>query len=83
MSKRVRSKYKINRRLGCNLWGRPKSPWNILPDSMASVVASRRIMVFSLWRSRSSRAITVTLPRSSFAAPIAKQSSAAAIRSNP
>lgn len=29
MSKRVRSKYKINRRLGCNLWGRPKSPWNL------------------------------------------------------
>ncbi|MEQ9449585.1 MAG: 30S ribosomal protein S4, partial [Rhodospirillaceae bacterium] len=29
MSKRVRSKYKINRRLGCNLWGRPKSPWNV------------------------------------------------------
>ena len=28
MSKRARSKYKINRRLGCNLWGRPKSPWN-------------------------------------------------------
>jgi small subunit ribosomal protein S4 len=28
MSKRVRSKYKINRRLGCNLWGRPKSPYN-------------------------------------------------------
>ena len=29
MSKRVRSKYKIDRRLGCNLWGRPKSPWNL------------------------------------------------------
>ncbi len=28
MSKRVSSKYKINRRLGCNLWGRAKSPWN-------------------------------------------------------
>jgi small subunit ribosomal protein S4 len=28
MSKRQRSKYKINRRLGCNLWGRPKSPFN-------------------------------------------------------
>ncbi len=28
MSKRVQAKYKINRRLGCNLWGRPKSPWN-------------------------------------------------------
>lgn len=29
MSKRLSSKYKINRRLGENLWGRPKSPVNI------------------------------------------------------
>ena len=28
MTKRIRSKYKINRRLRCNLWGRPKSPFN-------------------------------------------------------
>lgn len=28
MTKRVQSKYKINRRLGVNLWGRPKSPIN-------------------------------------------------------
>ncbi len=28
MTKRVRSKYKLNRRLGENLWGRPKSPVN-------------------------------------------------------
>src|SRR3546814_3630740 len=28
MSKRIASKYKINRRLGVNLWGRPKSPIN-------------------------------------------------------
>jgi small subunit ribosomal protein S4 len=28
MSKRIESKYKINRRLGANLWGRPKSPVN-------------------------------------------------------
>ena len=28
MSKRETSKYKINRRLGVNLWGRPKSPIN-------------------------------------------------------
>jgi small subunit ribosomal protein S4 len=28
MTKRVESKYKINRRLGVNLWGRPKSPLN-------------------------------------------------------
>jgi len=29
MSKRHESKYKINRRLGVNLWGRPKSPLNV------------------------------------------------------
>lgn len=28
MTKRLQSKYKINRRLGLNLWGRPKSPVN-------------------------------------------------------
>lgn len=28
MTKRAASKYKINRRLGVNLWGRPKSPVN-------------------------------------------------------
>lgn len=28
MSKRLSSKYKIDRRLGANLWGRPKSPLN-------------------------------------------------------
>jgi small subunit ribosomal protein S4 len=28
MTKRAESKYKINRRLGANLWGRPKSPLN-------------------------------------------------------
>ena len=28
MSKRIKSKYKLNRRIGENLWGRPKSPVN-------------------------------------------------------
>jgi len=28
LSKRLDSKYKIDRRLGVNLWGRPKSPLN-------------------------------------------------------
>ena len=28
MSRRIQSKYKIDRRLGVNLWGRPKSPFN-------------------------------------------------------
>ena len=29
MTKRIESKYKIDRRLGVNLWGRPKSPFNV------------------------------------------------------
>ena len=29
MTKRIQAKYKINRRLGVNLWGRPKSPINV------------------------------------------------------
>lgn len=29
MSKRLHAKYKIDRRLGVNLWGRPKSPFNV------------------------------------------------------
>ncbi len=29
MSKRIKAKYKINRRFGVNLWGRPKSPVNL------------------------------------------------------
>ena len=28
MTKRIVAKHKIDRRLGCNLWGRPKSPFN-------------------------------------------------------
>tara|TARA_B100001123_G_C15321836_1_gene1028205 strand:- start:1244 stop:1864 length:621 start_codon:yes stop_codon:yes gene_type:complete len=28
MTKRIAAKYKIDRRLSCNLWGRPKSPFN-------------------------------------------------------
>ncbi len=28
MTKRISAKYKIDRRLCCNLWGRPKSPFN-------------------------------------------------------
>lgn len=31
MTKRVQAKYKINRRIGENLWGRPKSPVNSRP----------------------------------------------------
>ena len=31
MTKRITAKHKIDRRLGCNLWGRPKSPFNNRP----------------------------------------------------
>ena len=31
MTKRLSSKHKIDRRLGLNLWGRPKSPFNRRP----------------------------------------------------
>ena len=31
MTKRLSSKHKIDRRLGLNLWGRPKSPFNRIP----------------------------------------------------
>ena len=31
MSKRIKSKHKVDRRLGVNLWGRPKSPFNRRP----------------------------------------------------
>ena len=37
MTKRAESKYKINRRLGINLWGRPKSPINKREYGPASV----------------------------------------------
>ena len=29
MSKRITQKHKIDRRLSVNLWGRPKSPFNL------------------------------------------------------
>jgi len=32
MTKRIQAKHKIDRRLGCNLWGRPKSPFNKRPS---------------------------------------------------
>ena len=42
MSKRVEGKYKIDRRLGCNLWGRPKSPYNLRHTGPGQHGANRR-----------------------------------------
>ena len=51
MTKRAESKYKINRRLGVNLWGRPKSPLSKRdygPGQHGSAArASRPISAFS------------------------------------
>ena len=50
--KRTSSKHKIDRRLGVNLWGRPKSPLNdreYAPGQHDKEEKSQLIMVFSLW----------------------------------
>ena len=46
MTKRISAKYKIDRRLGCNLWGRPKSPFNkrnSLPGQHGRIGQKRKI----------------------------------------
>ncbi len=40
--KRPQAKYKIDRRLGCNLWGRPKSPYNTRQTPPGMHGANRR-----------------------------------------
>lgn len=42
MSKRIKSKYKIDRRMGENIWGRAKSPANIRPYGPGEHGQSRR-----------------------------------------
>tara|TARA_B100001123_G_C15174629_1_gene972846 strand:- start:592 stop:1212 length:621 start_codon:yes stop_codon:yes gene_type:complete len=46
MTKRISAKYKIDRRLGCNLWGRPKSPFNkrnSLPGQHGAIGQKRKL----------------------------------------
>ncbi len=42
MTKRIRAKYKIDRRMGENIWGRPKSPVNVRPYGPGEHGQSRR-----------------------------------------
>lgn len=42
MTKRIQAKYKIDRRLGMNLWGRPKSPYNRRQDKAPGQHGARR-----------------------------------------
>ena len=42
MTKRSSSKHKIDRRLGLNLWGRPKSPFNRRPYGPGNTVRQEK-----------------------------------------
>ena len=52
--KRHTAKHKIDRRLGVNLWGRPKSTLaNMAQASMVSAAKSQQTSEYSLWPSKS------------------------------
>ena len=55
MSKRTEPRNKIDRRLGCNLWGEPKSPFNRReygPGQHGSNVKNYLIMEYSFLLSK-------------------------------
>ena len=73
MTKRIRAKHKIDRRLGQNIWGRPKSPLNKRevaprPARRARARPSSPTTASSCGPSRSSKATTATSPSGSSAA---------------
>ena len=51
MTKRLNSKHKIDRRLGVNLWGKPKSPFNsrAYPPGQHGQAGSKKAL--RLWNS--------------------------------
>ena len=73
MSKRSSAKYKLDRRMGENIWGRPKSPVNKREYGPGQHGQRRKGKLSDfgtqLRASRSSRAITATSPRSSSRRP--------------
>ena len=77
MSKRTKSKYKLDRRMGENIWGRPKSPVNRREygpraNTASAAKANFPISASSFAPSRSSRAIMAMLPKNNSSAPILK-----------
>ena len=83
MTKRIRAKHKIDRRLGENIWGRPKSPLN-RRESRPGQHGERRaasfpISVSSSRPSRSSKAITHRF-RSVSSAPLTTRLRASRVR---
>ena len=62
MTRILKSKYKIDRRLRCNLWGRPKSPFNRrdYPPGLNGQNRKKNplISAYNLWLNKSLNAIT-------------------------
>ena len=85
MTKRAEAKYKIDRRMGENIWGRPRSPFNKReygPGSTASAARARPPTSAPSSRpSRSSRAITATFPSVNSTNIMSRRSACGAISS--
>ena len=86
MTKRQQAKYKIDRRMGQNIWGRPKSPVNKREYGPGQHGQRRKGKVSDFGTSsapsRSSRAITAISPRSSSTASTTRLSGGRRLRSN-
>ena len=61
MTKRLKSKHKVDRRLKANIWGRPKSPFNSRAYPLVSTVktkkANQQITEYSYKQSKNSKHI--------------------------
>ena len=58
MSKRTAAKHKIDRRMGENLWGRPKSPVNRREYGPGEHGQRRKAKLIRFWNSTQSKAKT-------------------------
>ena len=58
MTKRLKSKHKVDRRLKANLWGRPKSPFNSRAYPPGQHGQNKKGKTNRLWCSASSQAKT-------------------------
>ena len=76
MAKREQAKYKIDRRMGENIWGRPKSPVNRRDYGPGQHGQRRkgklRISVYSFVQNRSLKATTATFQKNNSAASTVK-----------
>ena len=65
MTKRLKSKHKVDRRLRANLWGRPKSPFNVraYPPGQHGQIkkGNQQTMVFNCKQNKNSKLTMVIL----------------------